>query len=131
MTAASGGARGRTVWYIGAMILKGLAILAVLLAIPTAPLAAAAQASDHAGAHPQIAQAVMFGFQIGEVSCPTKYFKDASSINFKRSVQYGLEVLATTAGFVAHKLGITHAPRYGATGRKVTQQYYTRVAQGS
>jgi hypothetical protein len=36
-----------------------------------------------------IAQAVMFGFNIGEISCPTKYFKEASSINFKRSVKYG------------------------------------------
>ena len=53
-----------------------------------------------------IAQAVMFGFNIGEISCPTKYFEEASSINFKRSVEYGLGVLATTAGFVAHKLGL-------------------------
>jgi hypothetical protein len=76
-----------------------------------------------------IAQAVMFGFQIGEVSCPTKYFAEASSINFKRSVEYGLGVLATTLGFVAHKLGIKRSPRYGVTGRKVNQQYYTHVAQ--
>lgn len=67
-----------------------------------------------------IAQAVMFGFRIGEISCPTKYFAEASSINFKRSVEYGLGVLATTAGFLAHKLGIRHAARYQPTGRKVT-----------
>ncbi len=77
-----------------------------------------------------IAQAVMFGFQIGEISCPTKYFEEASSINFRRSVQYGLGVLATTADFVGHKLGIWHAPRYGASGRKITQHYYTQVVQG-
>jgi glycosyltransferase involved in cell wall biosynthesis len=70
-----------------------------------------------------IAQAVMFGFKIGEISCPTKYFEDASSINFKRSVKYGLGVLATTAGFVAHKLGIRSAPRYTPTGRKLTKHY--------
>ncbi|MGC1462052.1 MAG: glycosyltransferase family 2 protein [Terracidiphilus sp.] len=78
-----------------------------------------------------IAQAAMFGFKIGEISCPTKYFKEASSINFRRSVQYGLGVLATTAGFVAHKLGIIRMPRFGATGRKVTQQYYSQAKQGS
>jgi len=78
-----------------------------------------------------IAQAVMFGFKIGEVSCPTKYFEEASSINFKRSVEYGLGVLATTVGFVAHKLGIRRAPRFGTSGRKVTQQYYTQAKQGS
>ena len=77
-----------------------------------------------------IAQAVMFGFQIGEVSCPTKYFEEASSINFKRSVEYGLGVLATTAGFVLHKLGLHRAPRYGATGRKITQHYYSQAVQG-
>src|SRR5437868_7373118 len=40
-----------------------------------------------------LAQAVMFGFRIGEVSCPTKYFKEASSISFRRSTKYGLGVL--------------------------------------
>ena len=74
-----------------------------------------------------IAQAVMFGFKIGEISCPTKYFEEASSINFKRSVQYGLGVLATTAGFVAHKMGILRLPRFGKSGRKVHQQYYGPV----
>jgi len=70
-----------------------------------------------------IAQAVMFGFRIGEISCPTKYFDEASSINFKRSVKYGLGVLATTGSFVAHKLGIRRSPRFGATGRKLTKHY--------
>jgi glycosyltransferase involved in cell wall biosynthesis len=78
-----------------------------------------------------IAQAVMFGFRIGEISCPTKYFEEASSINFKRSVEYGFGVLATTAGFVAQKLGLIRAPRFGATGRKVNQRYYSNIAQGS
>jgi glycosyltransferase involved in cell wall biosynthesis len=78
-----------------------------------------------------IAQAVMFGFNIGEISCPTKYFEEASSINFKRSVQYGLGVLATTFRFVAQKRGIIHSPLFGATGRKITQQYYSHVQQGS
>jgi glycosyltransferase involved in cell wall biosynthesis len=78
-----------------------------------------------------IAQAVMFGYKIGEISCPTKYFDEASSINFKRSVEYGLGVLATTAGFVAHKWGIKRLPRYDATGRKVHQKYYSEIQQGS
>jgi len=78
-----------------------------------------------------IAQAVMFNFQIGEISCPTKYFKEASSINFKRSVEYGLGVLATPIGFVVHKMGLIHLPKYDVTGRKVTQQYYSHVEQNS
>jgi hypothetical protein len=75
-----------------------------------------------------IAQAVMFGFRIGEISCPTKYFAEASSINFKRSIEYGFGVLSTTASFVAHKWGIRRSPRFDASGRKVTQEYYSELA---
>jgi glycosyltransferase involved in cell wall biosynthesis len=75
-----------------------------------------------------IAQAVMFGFRIGEISCPTKYFNEASSINFPRSVTYGLGVLATTAAFAAHKLGVIHSPLFEKTGRTLagshTAEYY-------
>jgi glycosyltransferase involved in cell wall biosynthesis len=75
-----------------------------------------------------IAQAVMFGFRIGEISCPTKYFEEASSINFRSSVKYGMGVLATTATFVAHKMGLIRAPIFDATGRKVTMKYYSAGA---
>jgi hypothetical protein len=78
-----------------------------------------------------LAQSVMFGYRIGEISCPTSYFEEASSISFKRSVQYGLGVLTTTVGFVAHKMGIVRSPMYDATGRKVSLKYYSEVAQGS
>lgn len=77
-----------------------------------------------------IAQAVMFGFHIGELSCPTKYFKEASSINFKRSVEYGLGVLSTTASFVAHKRGLRRIPRFDPAGRKIAN-YYSAVARQS
>ncbi|OGW25839.1 MAG: glycosyl transferase family 2 [Nitrospirae bacterium GWC2_42_7] len=53
-----------------------------------------------------LAQIIYFGYRIGEISCPAKYFKDASSINFSRSVKYGLGVLATTFKFVLQKIGI-------------------------
>jgi glycosyltransferase involved in cell wall biosynthesis len=71
-----------------------------------------------------IAQAVMFGFSIGEISCPTKYFEEASSINFKRSVQYGLGVLKTTLGFVAHKWRLHRSRLYQSTATKRTKPYY-------
>src|SRR5580658_465144 len=77
-----------------------------------------------------ITQAVMFGYRIGEISCPTKYFPEASSINFKRSVKYGLGVLATTFSFRAHKLGLIHSPMYAERGRKVNQQYYSPAELG-
>ena len=53
-----------------------------------------------------LAQAAWFGFRIGEISCPTKYFEEASSINFRRSVIYGLGVLKTSLTFRLAKLGL-------------------------
>ncbi|HEX6822295.1 MAG TPA: glycosyltransferase family 2 protein [Candidatus Sulfotelmatobacter sp.] len=66
-----------------------------------------------------LAQCVHFGFDIGEVSCPTKYFEEASSINFRRSVKYGFGVLATTLQFALQKWGLIHLPRFSPNGRKL------------
>ena len=76
-----------------------------------------------------IAQSVMFDFRIGEISCPTSYFKEASSISFRRSVKYGLGVLQTTAGFMMHRAGLVKLPLYESTGRKVTLHYYSGMAK--
>src|SRR5215471_18296993 len=53
-----------------------------------------------------LAQCICFGFRIGEISCPTKYFQEASSINLRRSVKYGFGVLATTLKLGLQRLGI-------------------------
>jgi glycosyltransferase involved in cell wall biosynthesis len=53
-----------------------------------------------------LAQLVWFGYRIGEVSCPTKYFPEASSINFRRSVIYGFGVLGTALSFRLAKMGL-------------------------
>jgi len=66
-----------------------------------------------------LAQCVHFGFRIGEVSCPTKYFEEASSINFRRSVKYGLGVLATTFQFAAQRMGLAHYRRFSEKGRRL------------
>src|SRR5882757_7262728 len=66
-----------------------------------------------------LAQCVHFGFRIGEVSCPTKYFEEASSINFRRSVKYGFGVLATTLQFALQRAGLAHFPIFSANGRKL------------
>lgn len=50
-----------------------------------------------------IAQIFNAGFEIGEITCPTRYFTDASSINFKRSVKYGFGVLATSLAYRLHR----------------------------
>ena len=57
-----------------------------------------------------IAQAVVLGASIGELSCPTRYAADASSINFRRSVTYGIGVLRTTVQCRLHLSGVR---RYG------------------
>jgi len=61
-----------------------------------------------------LAQIIWFGYRIGEVSCPTKYFKDASSINFRRSVVYGLGVLGTALQFRLSRFGLMKARIFGA-----------------
>jgi len=53
-----------------------------------------------------LAQAVYYNFRIGEISCPTKYFPDASSINLRRSIVYGLGVLKVSLQFRLARLGV-------------------------
>ena len=81
-----------------------------------------------------LAQCAFFGFRIGEVSCPTKYFPEASSINFRRSVKYGLGVLATTMQFALQKWGVGKYKIFDAGGRKLdtgAPSYYARGVVGS
>ncbi len=51
-------------------------------------------------------QVFMKGYEVGEITCPTKYFEEASSINFRRSVKYGLGVLRVSFQYRLHKWGI-------------------------
>jgi hypothetical protein len=55
-----------------------------------------------------VAQIFWAGFQIAEVTCPTKYFAEASSINFRRSVKYGFGVLGVSVQYALQKLGLAH-----------------------
>jgi glycosyltransferase involved in cell wall biosynthesis len=57
-----------------------------------------------------LAQIIWFGYRIGELSCPTKYFDDSSSINFRRSVVYGLGVLKTAVRFRLQKWRLSASP---------------------
>jgi len=78
-----------------------------------------------------LAQCVHFKFRIGEVSCPTKYFEEASSINFQRSVKYGLGVLATTLQFAFQKAGIWHYRIFSANGRRLDPGYPAYYVRGA
>src|SRR6266852_2969536 len=77
-----------------------------------------------------LAQCVYFGFHIGEVSCPTKYFPEASSINFRRSVIYGLGVIQTTLQFALQRAGVAHFRIFSAKGRKLEPGYAQYYARG-
>jgi glycosyltransferase involved in cell wall biosynthesis len=67
-----------------------------------------------------LAQCLYFGFRIGEVSCPTRYEEASSSINFRRSVVYGLGVLGVTALYRASKLGLIQPMLFDPAGRRIT-----------
>jgi glycosyltransferase involved in cell wall biosynthesis len=80
-------------------------------ALRTLPLARCSD--DFVFDNEMLAQAAYAGFEIGEISCPTKYFPEASSINFKRSVVYGLGVLRTAAEYRLAYWGLRASPLFG------------------
>ena len=71
-----------------------------------------ANSDDFVFDNQMLSQIIYFGYPIAEVTCPTKYFEEASSINFKRSTKYGLGVLATSLNHRLHKWGIGNSPIY-------------------
>jgi|SRR4051812_41362130 glycosyltransferase involved in cell wall biosynthesis len=83
---------------------------------------------DFAFDNEMLAQAIYFGFHVGEISCPTKYFAEASSINFGGSVKYGLSVLATSMKFRLQRMGLASFSIFNSKGNKLVQDYYAMVA---
>jgi len=63
--------------------------------------------------------ALFFGFRIGEISCPTMYCPEASSISFGRSIKYGLGVLKTAFAYRLQKLNMVRLPMFDSQGRKL------------
>jgi len=81
-----------------------------------------------------LAQCVHFGFKLGEISCPTKYFAEASSINFSRSVTYGLGVLRTSVQFGLQRAGIAKYAIFNGEGRSLGnagESYYNDSAKAA
>ena len=74
-----------------------------------------------------LAQAVFFNFNLGEISCPTRYFPEASSINFRRSVVYGLGVLWTSVRFRLHQWGLARFRIFQPSGAELEKDYYSEV----
>lgn len=74
-----------------------------------------------------LAQAIYFDFNVGEISCPTRYFPEASSINFRRSLIYGVGVLWTSVRFRLQKWGISHFKIFSPSASQGADGYYKEV----
>ncbi len=74
-----------------------------------------------------LAQAIFFDFKVGEISCPTRYFAEASSINFRRSVVYGLGVLWTSIRFRAHRWGLAKFRIFSPLPAPPLGPYYSEI----
>jgi len=71
-----------------------------------------------------IAQTVAFGFRVGEFPVPTRYFAEASSVNFRRSVVYGLGTLAVMARYLLDRWGIHQSPQFRQPLEQVISRYH-------
>ena len=78
-----------------------------------------ANSDDFVFDNEMLSQAIFFGFRIGEISCPTRYFPEASSINLKRSIVYGLGVLRTALKFRLQRLGLGHFRMFSRNGMRL------------
>jgi len=79
-----------------------------------------------------IAQAVAFGFRLAEIGVPTRYFDEASSVNFKNSVIYGFSTLWTLVKYLAHKWGLASVPQFDKQLKDVMSRYhYTLIRRGT
>ncbi len=71
-----------------------------------------ANSNDFVFDNQMLAQILWFGYTVAEVSCPTKYFAEASSINFRRSVKYGFGCLGTALTFRMARMGVKSSPLF-------------------
>jgi glycosyltransferase involved in cell wall biosynthesis len=76
-----------------------------------------------------LVQAIYSGFRIGEISCPARYFPEASSISFGRSVVYGMGVLKTALQFRLQRLGVIDAAVFSDSESKLIPSQLEHLAQ--
>jgi len=92
--------------------------------LETLPLAA--DSDDFVFDNQMLAQALFFGFRVGEVSCPTRYLPDSSSINFWRSVRYGAGVLWTSLEYRLARAGVMRPRIFDAAGPRLATELMQR-----
>jgi glycosyltransferase involved in cell wall biosynthesis len=74
-----------------------------------------------------VAQIIYFGYRIGEVSCPTRYFKEASSIDLRNSIRYGIGVLMTSIKYRLKKWNLVDFALFKKEGKKGPDNYYMPI----
>lgn len=67
-----------------------------------------------------LVQIIHFGYRIGEISCPTRYFTEASSIGFRKATRYGVGVIITTLKCLLHRLKLRKDPLFDPEGHRLT-----------
>lgn len=77
-----------------------------------------------------IVQAVLFGFRIGEIAVPTRYFEEASSVNFRRSVVYGLSTMRVLMRAMLHQAGIRRRDQFSRRLAEVMSPYHSAAILG-
>ena len=90
----------------------------VLLSLPLL-----ANSDDFAFDNEMLAQVIYFGHRVGELSCPTRYFAEASSIDFRRSIVYGLAVLWTSIRFRLCRWGLARFRIFDPNAQGLRQYY--------
>jgi glycosyltransferase involved in cell wall biosynthesis len=86
-----------------------------------------ANADDFVFDNQMLAQIIFAGYRIGEISCPTRYFAEASSISFRRSVKYGFGVLVTCLQFRLQKFHLAKFRIFSEKPASIPQDYYQFV----
>src|SRR5262249_47961753 len=79
-----------------------------------------------------IAQTVAFGFKVTEIPVPTRYFKEASSVNFKNSVVYGVATLLVVLRFLLDRANVRRSPLFRRTlGDVISRYHLAQIADGA
>ena len=90
-----------------------------------------ANSDDFVFDNQMLTQVIALGFRVGEISCPTKYFPEASSINFRRSVTYGFGVLGTSVLYRLWRWGLVKTKMFGKRPTlTLGQGYYRETERG-
>jgi glycosyltransferase involved in cell wall biosynthesis len=91
-----------------------------------------ANSDDFVFDNQMLTQVVAFGFAVGEISCPTRYFPEASAINFRRSVVYGLGVLRTSLSYRLWRWRMARPQIFSTSPTlRLGQAYYSRGADSA